>query len=374
MPKMSKTTLLSSYSLADIEEILNVSREEARRLKTDPESKLSLAQFKLLNPELHLIPRPLYLRRRRQRRQPSKYLLPQKTSNLAVEILTPPDTYRSSRFIRIFYGKKSSKEIMTDTFTDDGVTIFKDLFTIAEYRKSPFSDKIREAQRREESRFAMEMQSELRKVFGDEYEEFKNLFTKTTPDLNIPVRRNILRYYQLHNSNEGREAFRNDPYYSIFAGFKVVKTVNPFLRPKVFDFLNLGNDIKVSDDNSLIVSTNNGLQVMATGKITNGEIEFAYPADPADEQEKHIFWATPYIDVPIAPVKQAPKLRVFLTPGLTLTVLQQERKSVVLLNNGRFFYARITQKELDDLIKAPMSIRKKYPDFSQYPASILWKR
>lgn len=371
---MSKTTILSKYSLAEIKASLNISSEEARQLKTNPEATLTLNQFSQLNPELHLIPRPLYIRRKRQRRKPSEFLLPKNTSSLAVEILTPPDTYRSSRFVRIFYGKKSSKEIMTDTFTDDGVAIFRDLFINAEYRKSPFSDKAREAQRREENRFAMELQQELRKVFSLEYEEFKNLFTKTTPDLDIPVRRNILRYYQLHNSGEGKEVFRNDPFYSIFAGSKVVKTVNPFLRPKVFDFLNLGNDIKVSDDNSLIVTTNNELQVMAMGKIIKDEIEFAYPADPEDKQEKHIFWTTPYIDVPVVPVREALRIRVFLTPGLTLTVLQQERKSVVLLSNGRFFYAKITQEELNGLIRAPLVMRKKYPDFSQYPASILWKR
>ena len=183
-----------------------------------------------------------------------------------------------------------------------------------------------------------------------------------------------MRYYQLHNSNEGKEAFRNSTYYSVFAGYTVVNTSNPHVRTKILNVLNSTNDIKVSDDNSLIITTERELQVLAIGKIIDDEVVFSYPAD---EQGRHIFWFTPYIDVVVMPIPgSSPMLsRVFLTPGLTLEVIPQERgKNIVLLNNGRYFQAKTTQEEIDRQIANPQYIKRSYPDFSQYPASILWKR
>lgn len=387
MPK----TILSHYKIKDLVEILNIDPLKAKALKTDPNETLTLKQFQMLSPTLPetLIKREIVLARKRSRSPVSKYRLPKSIDSLSVEILTPPKDHRTYHTVKVFYKRKRSdhSSLKTDVPVDDAGLILKNLFEQAEFRQSPFSDPRREAIRRDEAGAGIEIRAELREVFGEEYEMFRDLFLKEDYrkfyDTEIPVRKNMLSYYSIITQNEpnyGRDRFPHIKEYSDFADFETINTANHHFIPEVIERLTDSYRIHYYKNNSLQIWTKGFLQLMAVGKILHNEIVFCYPVKPGTDE--HLFFSTPFIylyshDVSLP---HAQEVKIFLTPGIKFELIpDSKRENIknahrVLINNRRWTRAVITQEELEDKLQNPTTYRQRIPDFTKYKDHVLWMR
>lgn len=373
---MQKYTILTKYKIADIEKILNISREEARELKTNPEAKLSLKQFSQLSPEMphELIPREIVLRRKRAKQHVSKFRLPKDLKSLAVEVLDPPGEVGMSRRVKVQYGRARTftGALLTDISVDDGQLILNDIFQQTFYKRQKG---ITQEEWETAYYWGVRAEDQLKKVFGDDYYEFRDLFTKEKRSVEelygfvIPVRSNPAIIYGVIDYDDpiGQDRFDKKFAPVEWKGYKTARTKNPYFLKRVLRQIDKSLTVEMLRDNSIIVRTLGG-QLLAVGKIVGDEIEYVYPANDRGE---HIFWTTPFISIRFAQLTQ--ERRVFFTKNLKVEeIIETKPKSLVILSNGLYLRTYMSKEDIDELLTRPVTVNRDYPDFSKYPASILW--